>query len=57
MKSINHHRRSIRLKEYDYSQPGEYFVTICKYNHECTLGEIANGQMRLNEIGKIVEEE
>jgi putative transposase len=57
MKSINHHRRSIRLKEYDYSQPGKYFVTICTYNHECTLGEIANGQMRLNEIGKIVEEE
>ena len=58
MKSINyHHRRSIRLKEYDYSQPGEYFVTICTYNHECTLGEIANGQMRLNEIGKIVQEE
>jgi REP element-mobilizing transposase RayT len=50
-----HHRRSIRLKEYDYSQPGEYFVTICTYNHECILGEIINGEMRLNEIGKIVE--
>jgi putative transposase len=58
METINRpHRRSIRLKEYDYSQPGEYFVTICTYNHECTLGEIINGEMRLNEIGKIVEEE
>jgi REP element-mobilizing transposase RayT len=58
MKTMNqHHRRSIRLKEYDYSQPGEYFVTICTHNHECTLGEIINGEMRLNEIGKIVEEE
>jgi REP element-mobilizing transposase RayT len=58
MKSINyHHRRSIRLKEYDYSQPGEYFVTICTYNHECTLGEIMDGGMRLNEFGKIVREE
>jgi putative transposase len=51
-----HHRRSIRLKEYDYSQPGEYFVTVCTYNHDCTLGEIVEGEMRLNEIGKIVEE-
>jgi REP element-mobilizing transposase RayT len=57
MKTINqHHRRSIRLKEYDYSQPGEYFVTICIHDHECTLGEIVDGEMRLNEIGKIVEE-
>ena len=55
-KTMNpHHRRSIRLKEYDYSQPGEYFVTICTYNHDCTLGEIVEGEMRLNENGKIVE--
>jgi REP element-mobilizing transposase RayT len=58
MKTMNqYHRRSIRLKECDYSQPGEYFITICTYNHECTLGEIINGEMWLNEIGKIVEEE
>ncbi|MGD0591288.1 MAG: transposase [Bacteroidota bacterium] len=50
-----HNRRSIRLKEYDYSQPGEYFITICTYNHEYTLGEIINSEMRLNEIGKIAE--
>jgi hypothetical protein len=56
MKTINRpHRRSVRLKEYDYSQPGEYFVTICTHNHESTLGEIINGEMRLNEIGKIAE--
>ena len=55
METINrHHRKSVRLKEYDYSQSGEYFVTICTHNHECTLGEIINGEMRLNEIGKIV---
>ncbi|MGA3286894.1 MAG: hypothetical protein ABSD46_05690 [Bacteroidota bacterium] len=58
MEIINRpHRRSVRLKEYDYSQPGEYFVTICTRDHECTLGEIINGEMRLNAIGKIVEEE
>jgi REP element-mobilizing transposase RayT len=56
MKTDNkHHRKSIRLKEYDYSQPGEYFVTICTHSHECVLGKIIHGEMRLNEIGKIVE--
>jgi REP element-mobilizing transposase RayT len=58
MEKINRpHRRSIRLKEYDYSQSGEYFVTICTHNHECSVGEIVNGEMRLSEIGKIVKEE
>src|SRR4030067_1003016 len=58
MDTINlHHRKSIRLKDYDYTQPGEYFITICTNNHECTLGEIINGKMRLNECGKIVKEE
>ncbi len=58
MEKINRpDRRSIRLKDYDYSQPGEYFITICTRNHECTLGEIINGEMQLNEIGKIIEEE
>jgi putative transposase len=57
-KTMNrHHRRSIRLKEYDYSQPGEYFITICTHDHECTLGEIVGGEIRLNGIGKTVEEE
>jgi REP element-mobilizing transposase RayT len=51
-----HHRKSIRLKEYDYSEPGEYFVTMCTHNHECICGEIVNGEMRLNNAGKIVEE-
>lgn len=35
-----HHRRSIRLKEYDYSQAGAYFVTICVHDRECLFGEI-----------------
>lgn len=37
-----HQRRSVRLKGYDYGQSGAYFVTICAYNRECLLGEIAN---------------
>ncbi|MGH7601113.1 MAG: transposase [bacterium] len=52
-----HHRRSIRLKGYDYSQAGAYFITICTHDRECIFGEIRDGQMQLNEIGKIVEAE
>ena len=50
-----HHRRSIRLKEYDYSQVGLYFVTICVQNHECLFGEIAEGKMILNNAGEMVQ--
>ena len=49
-----HHRRSIRLKEYDYGQPGAYFVTICIHRHVCLFGEVVEGQMHLNEYGRIV---
>ena len=49
-----HHRRSIRLKNYDYSQPGAYFVSICVHRRACLFGEIINGKMQLNEIGQIV---
>ena len=52
-----HHRRSIRLKEYDYSQAGIYFVTICCKDKVCSFGTIENGKMFLNYAGKIVEEE
>lgn len=51
-----HHRRSIRLKEYDYSQEGAYFVTICTWNRECLFGDIVNGEVLLNEYGRVVEE-
>ena len=50
-----HHRRSIRLRGYDYSQPGWYFVTICTQNHTILLGQIENGKMQCNEAGKIVQ--
>lgn len=51
------HRRSIRLKGYDYSQAGAYFVTLCTHNRECLFGKIVDGEMRLNELGHIVCEE
>ena len=50
-----HHRKSIRLKGYDYSQEGAYFVTICTQNRKCMFGEIKNGKMILNDGGAIVK--
>lgn len=49
-----HHRRSIRLRNYDYSSAGAYFVTICTWQRECLFGDIVDGEMRLNESGNIV---
>jgi REP element-mobilizing transposase RayT len=51
-----HHRRSVRLQEYDYSQAGLYFITLCAQNHECVFGNIVNGKMILNEYGKITND-
>lgn len=48
-----HHRKSIRLKGYDYSSNGAYFITICVKNRECLFGEIIKNKMNLSEIGKI----
>ncbi len=48
------HRRSVRLKGYDYTQAGAYFVTVCAWNHEPLFGEIVGGEMRLNGLGEVV---
>ena len=52
-----HHRRSIRLQGYDYTRAGAYFITICTQGRECLFGEIVDGEMILNELGRIVQEE
>lgn len=66
-----HHRKSIRLKDYDYSKEGMYFITICTKNRECILSQIENKnnvgehdcaqhekiQIKLKHIGKIIEKE
>lgn len=49
-----HHRRSIRLKEYDYTQPGAYFITICTHGRAPLFRDVVDGEMRLNEYGEIV---
>ncbi|QJB43354.1 transposase [Dolichospermum flos-aquae] len=48
-----HHRRSIRLKVYDYTQQGAYFVTICTHQRNCLFGEIVDGEIKLNTNGEI----
>ena len=54
-----HHRRSIRLKGYDYSQAGAYFITICCKDRKCRFGKIVVGAsvMELNECGQIAYDE
>ncbi len=52
-----HHRRSIRLKGYDYSKQGFYFITICCEDKAKIFGEIIDGKMILNEFGQIANEE
>jgi putative transposase len=49
-------RHSIRLRDYDYSQPGSYFVTICISDRRCVLGHILNGISSFNQLGIIVGE-
>ncbi len=50
-----HHRRSIRLKGWDYRRPGYYFVTMVVHNRECLFGRVVNGKMVLNAFGKIAD--
>ena len=47
-----HHRRSIRLKEYDYREPGGYFITICTQDGKCLFGKVVEERMRLNPLWK-----
>lgn len=48
-------RKLTRLKGYDYSMPGAYFVTICAQDRNCLFGKVENGQMRLNDMGQMVD--
>jgi len=51
-----HHRRSIRLSGYDYTQAGAYFVTVVAYQRECLFGDVMDGNVILNEFGMVVAE-
>ncbi len=52
-----HQRRSIRLKGYDYSEIGAYYVTICTWRRECLFGNIVDRIVHLNEYGTIINKE
>jgi|LakMenE01Jun11ns_1017448.scaffolds.fasta_scaffold9682396_1 REP element-mobilizing transposase RayT len=54
--SEKHHRRSLRLSRYDYSQSGAYFVKICIKNSENLLGDIPDNVMNLNQFGQVVKD-
>jgi len=51
-----HHRRSIRLKKYDYSQEGPYFITVCTQNRESLFGKILEEKMYLNPAGHMIRQ-
>lgn len=55
-KSEKKHRKSIRLKGFDYSAAGYYFVTICTHEHQSLFGNICSSKMQLTTIGKIANE-
>src|SRR3990172_7949079 len=48
-------RRPLRLPGFDYSGEGAYFVTICTRNRECLFGAVVDGEMRLNNVGRVVQ--
>ncbi|UUV20891.1 transposase [Paenimyroides aestuarii] len=52
-----HHRRSIRLQGYDYSQEGLYFITICCQDRAHLFGKVVSGEMILNSYGEIAQKE
>ncbi|MCH7676844.1 hypothetical protein IH879_18140 [candidate division KSB1 bacterium] len=57
MEPVKQRRKSIRLKDYDYSRDGYYFfVTICTKNREEYFGQISGDEMILNECGKIARQ-
>ena len=50
-----HHRRSVRLRGYDYARAAAYFVTVCVHEKEHLFGEVVEGEIVLNEAGRMVE--
>lgn len=49
-------RKQIRLKKYDYSDAGWYYVTVCTQNRECLFGNIINNKIILNEFGNVIQQ-
>ena len=51
-----HHRRTIRLRHYNYNQAGFYFVTVCVRNRECLFGDVVGNAIQLNRVGEFVSQ-
>ena len=56
LRSMQPKRKSQRKRDYDYSQPGYYAVTVCTQNRSCLFGVIDNGDMLLNDAGRMIIE-
>ncbi len=54
MDSPSHRRRSLRLRNYDYSQSGAYFITVCTHNRAALFGQVVESQMRTNAAGDML---
>ena len=50
------HRRSIRLRDYNYAQAGADFVTIVTKDRACLFAEIVDGEIRMNDAGRMIEQ-
>jgi putative transposase len=55
MHGARHHRRSIRLRDYDYSQAGYYYVTICTQDRVCRFGRVRGEHVYLNRMRLVVK--
>ena len=51
----HHHRRSIRLREFDYGSAGAYYITVCVEGRQCIFGHVVDGAMQLNDRGRMIE--
>jgi len=49
-------RQSIRLRDFDYSGTGAYFITVCTWQRQCLLGQVVDGAVRLNDMGMVVRD-
>ena len=56
MSAYEMHRRTICLRDFDYRQPGFYFITICVEKHKIMFGKVSNDKMHLNRNGLIVDQ-
>ena len=54
---LRHHRRSIRLQGFDYTQRGAYYVTIVAWRRKCLFGEVVNGEMILSKFGLVAKQQ